>query len=108
MRLLITVFLLLLLPNPSNANTSVDIINFELWSTTNGLDVIRVVPTSAAVVGIGCSDPDSYLVKTTMSDKSVNRIYATLLTAKISSRQVRLFVSGCELNRPAIVNVIML
>lgn len=81
---------------------------FQLWSTTNGDDLIRVIPTGTAVVANGCSDPDSYFVKSTLSETVKDRIYNTLLSAKLSKQAVTIKLSGCETNRPAIDTVIIL
>ena len=85
----------------------VNLSSFQLWSTTNGSDVIRVIPDNASVVAEGCNDPDSYMVDTALTDAAKSRIYSTLLAAKMSDKPVRLNIQGCESNRPAINNVIL-
>ncbi len=89
------------------ADAVIDIPDFQLWSTTNGTDIVRVIPNGVAVSAQGCSDPDSYMVKSTLSAASISRIYATLLAAKMASKPVTIVVIGCETNRPAIVNVLI-
>ena len=90
----------------AKADVVIDLPDFQLWSTTNGTDM-RVIPNGVAVSAQGCSDPDSYMVKSTLSAASVSGIYATLLAAKMASKPVTIVISGCESNRPAIVNVLI-
>ena len=93
---------------PSYADEFVELSDFQLWSTTNGEDAIRVIPNGVAVRGQGCLDADSYIVKTTLTAPAISRVYATLLAAKMGSKPIKLFIAGCELNRPAIVNAIIM
>lgn len=91
-----------------DADTQVVVSNYQLWATTNGNDIVRVIPTAISVAnGEACSDPDSYMVKSTLSAGQINRIYSTLLAAKISGKPVRLVTSGCMTNRPAIVDALL-
>lgn len=79
--------------------------NFTLWSNTHSNSTIRLVVPGALVNPSGCTDPDSYMVQSTLSTDAQKRIYATLLAAKLSGKSVQAWVSGCESNRPAILNV---
>lgn len=93
----------------SFADVNVDLNDFELWSTTAGSDLIRVFPKGVPVNNSAtCGDADSYMVKTTLAPAAINRMYSTLLAAKMSAKPVRLMISGCETNRPAIVSVELL
>lgn len=95
---------------PLCADVTVDVADYQLWSTTNGTDIIRLIPTGVAVNNAqapSCPDADSYMVKSTLSASSIDRIYSSLLAAKMSSKPVTITISGCETSRPAIVNVIM-
>ena len=92
----------------SLADGYVELVEYQLWSTTNGANTIRVIPTGALVDAQGCSDPDSYMVKTTLEEAAINRIYSSLLTAKMSDKPVKIYIQGCEVNRSAIVNVILI
>lgn len=100
----------ILFPLSAFADVFIDLADYQLWSTTNGTDVIRVVPIGASVNNTQtptCSDADSYMVKSTLSAASINRIYSTMLAAKMASKPITIVVSGCELNRPAIVSAII-
>lgn len=72
-----------------------------------GVDVIRVIPNDAAVLNMGCTDADSYLISSALSTDARKRTFATLLSAKLSGTQVRITISGCELNRPAITGAML-
>ncbi len=93
------------------ADQSITLNDFELWSTTYATDTIRVFPTGIPVNNSSCSgagsNPDSYMVKTTLSPAAISRIYATLLSAKMSGKPVVIYTSGCEDNRPAILTVMI-
>lgn len=92
----------------SLADGYVEINQYQLWSTINGTNTIRIIPTDSQVDAQECSDPDSYMVKTTLEETAISRIYSSLLTAKMSDKPVKVYIQGCEANRPAIVNVILL
>ncbi|PCH65672.1 MAG: hypothetical protein COC04_01305 [Gammaproteobacteria bacterium] len=87
------------------AEGTFEIENFEVWSnTTADLDQIRI--TGATMNNPdGCTDTDSYMVDTTLSEEVRGRIYSTLLAAVMASRKVRVTVDGCIINRPKIVIV---
>lgn len=89
------------------AGVWVDISDFHLWSNTYEYDIIRVEVVSGYQNPSSCSQPDSYMVLTTLSESSKQRIYSTLLAAKMANRGVRLRVDGCQGDRPAIQNVIL-
>lgn len=100
----------ILFPITAFSEVFLELPDYQLWSTTNGTDVIRVIPIGTPVSNTqepACSDPDSYMVKSDLTESSINRIYSTLLAAKMASKPITLVVSGCQLNRPAIVNVII-
>jgi hypothetical protein len=99
----------------SLADINVDLNDFQLWSTTAGSDLIRVIPKGVPVMtpqinslAPTCTDYDSYMVKTTLTPAAINRMYSTLLAAKMSAKPVTIVLSGCETNRPAIVSVELL
>jgi hypothetical protein len=99
----------------SFADINVDLSDFQLWSATNGSDLIRVIPKGVPVMtpqinalAPACTDNDSYMVKTTIAPAAISRMYSTLLAAKMSAKTVTLVLSGCETNRPAIVSVELL
>jgi len=75
-----------------------------VWSNIdNGTNVIRVTTSGGVVNPASCTNPDSYLVLTTLSQQTQSRTLAVLLTAKAMGRPVSVRVIGCESNRPAIV-----
>jgi hypothetical protein len=82
----------------------VSVTNPTVWATT-GSNVIRVITPNVSVVNAdGCSDPDSYMVLQALPRDAQMRIYALLLTAKVNAKPVTLRISGCESNRPAIID----
>lgn len=89
------------------AGVWVDISDYYLWSNTYQNDTIRIEVASGYQNPSGCSDPDSYMVLTTLPEPSKQRIYSTLLAAKMAGRGVRLRVDGCETGRPSVQNVIL-
>ena len=99
--------MLMSMTNAVYAAAFVDLSDFQLWSTTNGADEIRVMPTGVSVINQGCTDPDSYMVKATLPAAAISRTYATLLAAKMASKSIKIYISGCQDNRPAILNVVI-
>lgn len=93
--------------NTRAAGKWVDLTDFYLWSNTYLLDVIRVEVGGAIQNPGGCSDPDSCMVLTTLSEEAKQRIYSTLLAAKLAGRPVRLRVDGCESDKPTIISVVL-
>jgi hypothetical protein len=81
---------------------------FSIWSGAYDADVIRIGGVSASITNpAGCADPDSYMVRTTLTKETKARIYATLLLAKAIGKSVTIWVNGCESARPAIETVII-
>ena len=99
-KLLFLMICVTLAQNVRAAGEWVDLTGFYLWSNTYLLDVIRVEVGGVIQNPGGCSDPDSYMVLTTLSAEAKQRIYSTLLAAKLAGRPVRLRVDGCESNKP--------
>jgi hypothetical protein len=108
-RLTFTLLLALLSSANSTQATGmwVDISDFHLWSNTYENDIIRIQVPSGYQNPSSCSEPDSYMVLTTLSEYSKQRIYSTLLAAKMANRPVRLWVDGCLNDRPTVQNVIL-
>ncbi len=86
------------------ANTDVQIQDFDLWTSTYGDETIRVIPSSA-INPDGCTNPDSYMVDPTLSEKNTARIFSSLLAAVIGKREVIIIINGCTNNRPKITTV---
>ena len=63
---------------------------------------------NAAIIESQCSDPDSYMVSTSLSHEVQSRIFSVLMTAKVANQPVKINVKGCEDNRPAITSAILL
>lgn len=82
---------------------------YKLWSNTYGTNVIRVFPSDGYYNPASCANVDSYFVSTEISLESQQRIYSTLLAAKLASKPVvlRLDTDYCEDNRPRILHVII-
>lgn len=82
---------------------------FTVWSNTYGSDTIRVFPNDGVYnpAGSSCSDPDSYMVSTSLSKEAQQRIYATLMAAVMAKHAVDLILdtNGCEDGRPKILHV---
>ena len=81
--------------------------DFTLWSNTYETDTIRVYKkdNQPVVNPNSCGDPDSYMVASRLSEDARERIYSSLLAAKMANRTVKIWVSGCERERPAILHV---
>lgn len=98
----------IILYSASSSAASQDIVlnNIEVWSNANGNNIIRVMsPGQPIVNNWGCSDPDSYMVLSSIAKEAQARIYATLLAAKAMGKPITIRVEGCEFSRPAILNV---
>jgi len=106
-KLLFLVICVTLAQNARAAGEWVDLTDFYLWSNTYLLDIIRVQVGGTVQNPSGCSDSDSYMVLTTLSEEAKQRIYSTLLAAKLAGRPVRLRIDGCESNKPAIISVVL-
>lgn len=79
-----------------------------LWAHMYEHDLIRVsnLPTPIANPA-GCADPDSYIVRATLTKEAKSRIYASLLMAKAMGKPVTVWINGCEATRPAIETVVI-
>lgn len=82
--------------------------SFKLWSNTYGADTIRIEALDYYNPA-GCGDADSYMVSASLSGEARQRIYATLLAAKLATKPVRLRLdtSTCQDGRPKIINVML-
>ena len=88
----------------------VTISNFQLWTNIYNNTQIRVIISGDTYYNpSNCSNPDSYMVSTALSEKLQDRIYSTLLSATLAQKPVVLRVenNGCENNRPRIMLVII-
>ncbi|MBQ4831574.1 hypothetical protein J8L84_20050 [Alteromonas sp. MMG017] len=104
------ILLLTLFSSFSYANfAEVEISTFQLWSTTRGLNIIRVIPTNSGSLSNpgNCTTLDSYMVRRSLTEEEKSRMYSTLLAAKMAGISVSLEIMGCEENRPAIRDVIL-
>ncbi len=91
--------------------------SYKLWTNApgagNAIRISVIAPEtiynapSAGGTTIGCTDPDSYMVSSALPAEARQRIYSTLLSAKLAGRPVRLYVdsNNCESNRPMVMNV---
>lgn len=84
--------------------------SYQLWTNTYGSKEIRVVPNDGVYNPQGCSDPDSYMVSTAHADSVQQRIYSSLLAAKLAGQSVRLNIdsSACQGSKPRILTVVIL
>jgi hypothetical protein len=81
---------------------------YTLWSNTHNNNTIRIVlPANDYYNPQSCSNVDSYMVASSLSTEARQRIYSTLLAAKLASKPVKLYVSSnaCEDARPQVLNV---
>ncbi len=88
----------------------VTISNFQLWTNIYNGPQIRVIISGDSYYNpSNCSNPDSYMVSTALTDKQQDRIYSALLSATMAQKSVVLRVenNGCENNRPRIMLVII-
>lgn len=79
--------------------------SFYLWSNTYQAEIIRVEVPSGIINPSACSDPDSYMVLSSIAESAQQRIYSTLLAAKMAGKKIQLRIDGCESNKPALINV---
>lgn len=92
----------------TSSATSRDVLlnNIRVWSNAGGNNIIRVTTPGELIVNDwDCLDPDSYMVLSTMAKEAQTRIYAALLTARVTGSPITVRIDGCESNRPAIVSV---
>jgi hypothetical protein len=83
--------------------------SYKLWTNAGSGNVIRIslrVPDYYNA-SQNCNDVDSYMVASTLPADVRQRIYTTLLSAKLAGKPVRLYIdtNNCEDNRPRVVNV---
>lgn len=97
----------MLIPAESRAGEFVTLTQFSLWSDTYGEDTIRITSSVGISNPEGCTDPDSYFVRSTLSSTVKSRIYSTLLAAKMGGKSVNVFLDGCESSRPGISTVVI-
>ena len=110
LQVVIGVVLIYILLSPLNslaANNFYSMQDFQLWSNTYEWEVIRVIDLNGTQNPEGCSDPDSYFVSQSLSLEAQNRIYSTLLAAKLSGLPIQVVLNGCENTKPRITNVIL-
>jgi len=91
----------------AHAAGTVYVTNFSVWSNTYNDPTIRVTTGETRFNPESCTDPDSYMVDDTLPDLVKNRIFSTLMAAKMAGKKIRLWISGCYANRPAIKTVIL-
>lgn len=91
-------------------NGWVTISTFNLWSNTYNSDTIRIEATDYYnPAGAVCNNVDSYMVSSTISAEARQRIYSTLLAAKMANKSARLSLdtSTCQEGRPKVLNVML-
>jgi len=90
-----------------STDTFVTLTEYELWSNTYNDSQIRILDLDGVSNPESCTDPDSYFIDPATSDVLENRIYSTLLAAKIGNQEVTVVLNSCWSNRPRIINVIL-
>jgi len=89
---------------------------YTLWSNTYSNNTVRIVVASGDYYNpSSCSNLDSYMVSSSISAEARQRIYSTLLAAKLAGKAVKLNVDngGCEgdgpthQDRPRVLNVMI-
>ncbi len=83
---------------------------YTLWSNTYQDNTIRIVLPAGDYynpAGAVCNNVDSYMVSSSITAEARQRIYSTLLAAKLASKPVklRLDTNVCEQGRPRVLNV---
>lgn len=86
--------------------------SYALWSGTYTDPTIRIILTVSDYYNPAtCGNNDSYMVSTTISAESRQRLYSTLLAAKLAGKPVKLVLETannvCEQGRPKVVSVIV-
>lgn len=101
----------------SNGAVTLTADSYILWANALGSNnVIRMVVkngdyyNAAGKTSAGawvCTDVDSYMVSSTLPADARQRIYSTLLAAKLAGKAVRLYVDSntCEDKRPKVYQV---
>ena len=84
--------------------------SYSLWTTAGSGNVIRISLHNGNDyynASGNCNDVDSYMVASALGTEVRQRIYSTLLSAKLAGKPVRLYLdtNNCEENRPRVVNV---
>lgn len=95
---------------PSSRNGWVTLSSYRLWSNTYTSEIIRVETADYYhPAGGACNNIDSYMVSAALSAEARQRIYATMLAAKLSARPIRARVdtTTCQDGRPKILNVML-
>jgi hypothetical protein len=90
-----------------------DVTNLQLWSNAYTAPQIRIaLPNQTVKNPSACPGDantiDSYMVNETLPVDVKQRIYSTLLAAKMAKISIRLRIEGCYGGRPAITNVVLL
>ena len=91
-------------------NGFVTVSNFQLWSNTYNAPQIRLVISGDTYYNPNnCSNPDSYMVSTALTDKVQDRIYSVLLSAALAKKSVILVIdsNSCENNKPSVLTAII-
>lgn len=94
----------------SNGVVTLGASSYKLWTNVGTGNVIRlsvVAPETIYNAAMTCNDPDSYMVSSALPADVRQRIYSTLLSAKLAGKPVRLYIDSniCEDNRPRVTNV---
>jgi hypothetical protein len=83
--------------------------SYKLWTNAGAGNVIRISLKVADYYNPAehCNDVDSYMVAAALGAEVRQRIYSTLLSAKLAGKPVRLYLdtNACEEQRPRVVNV---
>ncbi|RZI81336.1 MAG: hypothetical protein EOP38_19645 [Rubrivivax sp.] len=76
-----------------------------VWANSDASNTSIRITTPNQVVpnNWGCTDIDSYMVKSSLPQAVQNRIFSILTLAKATNVPVTIRVDGCEAGRPAIV-----
>lgn len=88
----------------------VTVSNFQLWSNTHNSPEIRLIVVGDTYYNPSqCTNTDSYMVTTALSERVQDRMYSMLLSAALAKKSVILRIenNGCQGNRPMIMNVII-
>ena len=94
----------------SNGQVTLAASSYKLWTNTPGAgNAIRISLLVADYYNASgnCTDVDSYMVSSALPAEARQRIYSTLLSAKLAGKPVRLYIdsNNCESQRPMVMNV---